>query len=212
MKYKLATKTDKSINTWLVASFARNTRQIQTEYSNIGYRPHVYRYDRNALQNVQTLMKVSVWKKATKLGFQGVENNKYFTRALLACDQLFSSTISPRNCDLLFGTFMTNSVATIRQRVKTICLSLETESKACLSKLRKYIKNSSLRQARKNKESETKWHWTPQHVTLMKLLKPAFVQQMCRIGYLLIRMLLLFQGVIYRAYLWLFLSLVQKLP
>lgn len=64
--------------------------------------------------------------------------------------------ISSQTCGTLFRLFLIASGTTIRQRIKTLFLSLRSESEDCFSKLRKRLNETRLRQAQKNKKSKNK--------------------------------------------------------
>lgn len=89
-------------------------------------------------------------------------------------------------------------------------MSFWTQSEFSLSKGKCFIK-TRLRQAHKNRKSQIKWQWTPHSTNMTDLLKNAFAQQICRISWSLIWMLLCYQWAIFRVYLWQFLALDQKL-
>lgn len=64
-------------------------------------------------------------------------NTKYFTHTILACFELFSKIICPKNFDVTYIHFQTTFFATIHLPVESLCLTIPTKREVCLSKLRR---------------------------------------------------------------------------
>lgn len=135
-------RKNKRMHKHMVSNAVHEHSKVKQKLVIIAYQPHSYCYVCNVSQHAQTLRKDSVKEKSTKLMFCSFESNKHFTRTTLACHQLLSNKIFPWNCDIQFRLFLITPVAVIRQRVRILCLSLETESEVSLSFLRKYDKKT----------------------------------------------------------------------
>lgn len=79
---------------------------------------------------------------------------RFFTCAIIAFYKMFSSMISPGNCENLFHLFLITPVAKIHQRLETLCLPLRTESENCLDIIQKSFKMTRLRETHENNERQ----------------------------------------------------------